>query len=98
LPSCCRRDGKHHCAAMSQRQTSEGMSLKSTSTKCPLFPREAGTLPKHHDPLRIADSVQFSPPISVLARASSGTDGSAHAFLGGETNKRGPPIQLVLSY
>lgn len=44
LPACCRRDGKHHCAmleAFEKQQESAGLSWKSASRKCPLFPKSA---------------------------------------------------------
>jgi hypothetical protein len=34
LPICCRRDGKHHCAAMDMG-SSDGTSLRTVGEKCP---------------------------------------------------------------
>jgi len=36
LPSCCRRDGKHHCAMMAMGEPQENApSLRASSPQCP---------------------------------------------------------------
>ena len=46
LPACCRKGGQHHCAMENMGQPNEvsGLTLKSSSAKCPLFP-QAGAAP-----------------------------------------------------
>jgi hypothetical protein len=38
LPSCCRKNGKHHCAMVAQQATSSESAVLALGSKCPCFP------------------------------------------------------------
>src|SRR5689334_4156165 len=92
LPTCCRRDGKHHCGMqiVSGDQVSSAPSITSLHTKCPLFPKP-GVLPANSKTAVVAirslvapfDSVQFVINRSTFSRPLISNRGAER--------KRGPP-------
>jgi len=91
LPACCRRTGKHHCAAMSgaDQTSSSGQSLKS-GDRCPLF---LGSI-------LVATGIDAFIPIVSLAKFAPTTDHDTIKYISqssGSTSprrshpKRGPP-------
>jgi hypothetical protein len=44
LPTCCRRNGKHHCSMMSMGSPSPGPAVRTIQPKCPYYPA-ANTIP-----------------------------------------------------
>src|SRR5258708_24907648 len=100
LPSCCRRDGKHHCAmteTAASQTPSGGAVVKSTPSKCPLFPCGGSALPDNYKPIRLAESVRYIAPEVVHSDLSPRTHKTPHASPRGEVNKRGPPIDSQLA-
>jgi hypothetical protein len=91
LPACCRRDGKHHCAAMSGsgQTSSTGPWFKSGET-CPFSPGSFITT---------SGSDAFIPVVSAAASASLAdhaallysAPASGRLSLNHSHQKRGPP-------
>lgn len=92
LPSCCRRDGKHHCAMDGAGSPSQPGGPAATS-KCPLFPQSLFT---PHSPS--AATIGFSQrAAAALAATSVSLHASGLSLLLIPTraiHKRGPPRLL----
>lgn len=83
IPACCRRDGSHHCTAMST--TADG--FKAAGAKCPyqhlsIVAPAATAIPHSRQPLRLS----LSPD-----PAWSGETMLVAIRDGGNVSKRGPP-------
>jgi hypothetical protein len=98
LPACCRRNGKHHCAAgmaMAMQIDRSGKQIRTVSEKCPYCPY-ATTAAQGH----------FSPPppngafyASVLSHPSkfAQTEARFRISFDRSRQKRGPPAAAVAS-
>jgi hypothetical protein len=96
LPYCCRRQGAHHCAMDSARNSdlpgTSGPALKAPS-RCPQFP---GSLPATVAPVFVASAVPAQWPAvasgiySSVARREAARAGRLRAQL-----DRGPPFSAL---
>jgi hypothetical protein len=96
LPSCCRRDGKHHCSMMSTTASGSqesGGEIKGTRTRCPLYPAgkaapasAKATTPR---PGFVLEAPVWSHPAAVAQ-----TEARFRLSFGRAWQKRGPPSLL----
>jgi hypothetical protein len=94
LPSCCRKDGKHHCAVQAAGHASES-AVVAISDKCPFFP--------HTSVVRDHEIDAATQAAAVFAGWISHPSGSPQIEAGYRVSyqrshqKRGPPSSSVLS-
>jgi len=91
LPACCRREGKHHCAAMSGsgQTSSTGPSFRSGG-KCPFFPGSFIST-SGSDAFIPVVSAAASAPLADHAALLYSAQASGHSYLTRSNQKRGPP-------
>lgn len=93
VPLCCRKNGKHHCMAMSQEDAeSRGPSLRPILPTCPYRSRT----------LAVSSHVQLVPipivaPVSLQTQSASSSLAAPRprSFQGSQLFDRGPPRQLL---
>lgn len=92
LPICCRRDGKHHCAAMAIG-ASQGNSMRTVGEKCPysIAPPAVLVLPTFTP--STAASV-FAGIVRHPATAPQ-TEAQQRISFDRSRQKRGPPVQSL---
>jgi hypothetical protein len=92
LPTCCRRDGKHHCAmgGVAGTASPEAPSLKRFQPKCPFFPKP-GALPADLRFVIVVGPIIVSP--ADLVRQQVNPSISTPPLIGsrGAERMRGPP-------
>jgi hypothetical protein len=91
LPACCRREGKHHCAAMSGsgQTSSTGPSFKS-GDRCPVFPGSFITSTGSDIFIPVV-SAAASVPLADHAALQYLTQANCHSYPTRSNQKRGPP-------
>src|SRR5690242_15637483 len=87
LPSCCRRDGNHHCAS-NQRDSTSGTLLKAA--RCPVFP-VAKALPGRSFTAGPTDSPAMFAGLVSHPAVHTQTSGFRRRSLDRSSQKRGPP-------
>jgi len=91
LPECCRRTGRHHCAA--NMAPPADRSVNSIGPRCPAFPR-ATAAPTLHDCTPVISS-SLAIPIFVHPSASPQTEARYRIAFARSRQKRGPPASLA---
>src|SRR5947209_7391853 len=91
LPACCRRDGKHHCAA-AMTAPSSGPVLQDSSGKCPRFPGTKFVVPPDNGYVRTASL--FYRVTAFNPRPTGPTAPPYRISISGIHPKRGPPFLL----
>jgi hypothetical protein len=96
IPSCCRRDGKHRCAAMSKGDpdgASADPAIQTAAKRCPYFPKAAAVPAFSQIALTIAVRTTFGPPLtqSSIQRQSESLH---HISFSRCRQKRGPPNKI----
>jgi hypothetical protein len=93
LPICCRRDGKHHCAAMTIGGTSQGTSMETVGEKCPysVAPPAILLLPSFKPSTAVA---VFAGIVQHPAVAPQ-TEAQRRISFDRSRQKRGPPAQSI---
>ena len=93
LPSCCRRDGKHHCAMAAMYGLAgipAGPGFKAIQSKCPLFPTTAVAPVFSKITVVHAAPRAYAPCVLGLTTAVPDETGF-HPVSRGSAQKRGPP-------
>jgi hypothetical protein len=90
LPACCRRDGKHHCAAADQQASPSGVVVKAGWRKCASYPR-GGAVPSHSKTVLLKTSQTGFVPILTYSAVHARIDASYRISLERSHQKRGPP-------
>ena len=96
LPSCCRRNGKHHCAMpemVDQGELPGGPTVQATRPKCPLFPK-AGFVAIFSKTILVSVSPQVGPPHLFHLAIQKKNQNPPRIAFGGSAQKRGPPAIL----
>ena len=96
LPTCCRRNGKHHCAGADmadQQDLPTAPSVKAVQAKCPLFPKTAG-IPALSSPLLLGILTTAALPHSVRTASEKTSENHPHVAFVGLIRQRGPPSKL----
>jgi len=89
LPPCCRRDGKHHCAAM----TAAPASPVFASARCPLFPEAKIAPPNRVASLPRISRIASAAPLDPRALRPQ-TESFCRNSFDRARQKRGPPTSL----
>jgi hypothetical protein len=89
LPSCCRREGKHHCGKTSQPETS-GAALRE---KCPNYP-SVSALPAFSNTTVLNATQIFFASIVKHPTVHSQTEALQRISFSRSSQKRGPPALL----
>ena len=88
LPSCCRRNGEHHCEiTASQAEPGSGQVLKSS--RCPSFPTRVAPANRLVSAMRLTKA-SFSVPLSRPS-AHPQTQSLRQCCFSRMRQKRGPP-------
>src|SRR5450432_724398 len=93
LPSCCRRNGRHNCAAADLADQPARQGVKAIQPKCPFFPK-ANVVPANSNAtlLSVVPRVGATHLFSLTgARPDHHRSGIA---LRGSIRKRGPPTSF----
>jgi hypothetical protein len=96
LPSCCRRDGKHHCHMEDMggsEHTPDGPALKATQPKCPLFPKTQ-VVPVYSKTMLITRALRVGTPHLVNLTIARADDHGPRIAFRDSVRKRGPPSSL----
>jgi hypothetical protein len=93
LPSCCRREGKHHCSMGSETATQEAPALAPVQAKCANYPAASGVpfrgnLAFANNSLSICASLVTYPSVEARMEAQYRVSFSR------TRQKRGPPALL----
>ena len=88
LPACCRRDGKHRCAAM-QSQMHQSGGLKIATTPCAQYPQGKATLAATSSFL--VEHHVASLPFRAVDFVALAEDFLWQSFAGFRQQERGPP-------
>jgi hypothetical protein len=89
LPSCCRREGKHHCGMAGQSETS-GAALRE---KCPNYPG-VSALPAFSNTILLNATQVFFASIVKHPSVQSQTEALQRISFSRSRQKRGPPALL----
>jgi len=95
LPGCCRRLGKHHCAATRAlpREESSGPAFENIGKKCPYFP--AGrVVPAHEYTWLLRATQTISVSIASHPAAPVQSEARYRVSFSRSRQKRGPPFLL----
>ncbi len=92
LPICCRRDGKHHCAAMVMG-TSQGSSMRTVGEKCPysVAPPAILLLPS----FKLSTAAAIFAGIVRHPAAAPQIEAQRRISFDRSRQKRGPPTQSL---
>lgn len=91
LPSCCRKDGKHHCTMTSPDESEEsGGALQSVRPKCPMFPGSTAA-PGHSSAAAARPASLFFASIASHPSAHAQMDAHYSVSFSRSRHKRGPP-------
>lgn len=93
LPSCCRRNGKHHCMMRMMRANIGQRGFTTVSEKCPCCPRGANAV--HSTVNRPEPSEQFYAGIACHPAIAPQTEALLRIALLRSHQKRGPPSLLA---
>lgn len=94
LPSCCRRNGKHHCMMYEkQRPVGTETGIASISAKCPCVPDSTGAVHSAKFTLR-ASAVFYAEAVANPAYAPQTAARFRVSFLRSH-QRRGPPSPLA---
>lgn len=95
LPTCCRRNGKHHCemATMSGDQVPAAPSIKSLQAKCRFFPKP-GAVPVNSKSAIAAIGSLVGPVDRVHFQIAQRSSTVPRITARGTEWKRGPPPSL----
>jgi hypothetical protein len=88
LPACCRRDGKHRCAAM-QSQMHQSGGLKIATAACAQYPQLKAT-PVISGGFVVESNLVLL-AFHALGSVSQAEDLLRHSFVGFRQQERGPP-------
>src|SRR5262249_12099286 len=87
LPTCCRRDGKHHCGTPANDQVP---AFRNLQPRCPLFPKP-NAVPAKSSLAIVAIRSKVAPADRVQLGIQLPSCGSVQKVAPGAERKRGPP-------
>jgi hypothetical protein len=93
LPSCCRREGKHHCAMISMAAAPSGPAVGATHQKCPYFPKP-GSGPTYSKTVLVNAALTIFASISSHPAVQPQTEARYRTSFSRSRQKRGPPVLL----
>ena len=96
LPSCCRRNGKHHCAMVNMTDQGElpaVPTVQAARPKCPLFPK-AGFVAVSSKTKLFSVSPRVGPPHLVRFAVQNKNENPSRIAFRDSGQKRGPPATL----
>ena len=96
LPACCRRMGKHHCAAPVGVEQTSGVGLNTAAVHCASFPGTPAA-PGPHNTMGPGADRRDSIPVFAQLASSTQPRSLYHLSAGGSCPKRGPPSLLEIS-
>jgi hypothetical protein len=88
---CCRRDGKHHCAAMNEAVRPDAPAWNTTQSKCPFVPG-AGFVSGDTRFVLTSAAVGVTPEGPGGAAIQRPSPGHQHVSFDSSLPKRGPPV------
>jgi hypothetical protein len=94
LPSCCRRNGKHHCAMVDiahREGLPADLSLQASGLKCPIFPK-AGFVAVSSKTTVLSVSPRVGPPHFFRLAIHKNNENRPRIAFRGSAPKRGPPV------
>jgi hypothetical protein len=91
LPSCCRREGKHHCSMGSEPANQEGLS--AIQAKCPNYPSTIA-IPGHWSVAFVKNSPSICISILIEPSAEATAEAQYRVSFSRSRQKRGPPSLL----
>ena len=95
LPECCRRSGRHHCAAGMQA-TAADRAVSGIAPKCPSFPK-ATTAP-YPNSLACKTAAETGIPLYTHPASSPQTEARYRVSSTRSRQKRGPPALSLQSF
>jgi hypothetical protein len=95
LPSCCRRDGKHHCAmSMADSPAApSGPAVGATRERCPYFPKP-GSGPTYSKTVLVKAALTIFASITSHPSIQPQTEARYRTSFSRSRQKRGPPELL----
>ena len=96
LPSCCRRNGEHHCAMVDMAgrdRLPAGLSVQARRPKCPLFPK-AGFVAVSSKTTLLTVSPRVGPPHLFRLAIQKKNENRPRIAFRDSAQKRGPPVVL----
>jgi len=94
LPSCCRRNGSHHCAMLDiaeQRESPAGEVMKARQPRCPLYPT-AGVVPAYASSGVLGAAPRVGPPLLSCLKIPRPEGRCSSIALRNSVPQRGPPL------
>jgi hypothetical protein len=95
LPSCCRRDGKHHCSMTNPtegKSQKPSLALKGARAKCPLYP--PGAMPATAKASASHPAFVLPAPAPSQPPAVAQPEARFHLSFSRACQKRGPPLLI----
>ena len=92
LPSCCRREGKHHCS-MDSADPSSGLALKAIQPKCANYPATSAA-PANWNLALFKDSLSISASLVSYPSLQARAEAQYRVSFSRSRQKRGPPTPL----
>jgi hypothetical protein len=96
VPSCCRRNGEHHCYMVDMADRGElptGPTVEATRPKCLLFPK-AGLLAASPKTTLLCVSPRVGPPLLFRLAIQKKNENRPRIAFRSSAQKRGPPSIL----
>jgi hypothetical protein len=93
LPSCCRRDGAHHCMGSATLELHGGTGLSALKQKCPSYPKAIAVVGTGQFFL-VPTQAAFA-EIAAHPTAQPQTEARYRISFGRSRQKRGPPSLLL---
>jgi hypothetical protein len=92
LPSCCRRDGMHHCAMSGamDNESSSGPAFRPIHQKCPCFPATT-VAPAHSNIVFLKAPAAAFACLQTHAAVQTQTEARYRVSFSRSRQKRGPP-------
>src|SRR5215813_2815752 len=93
LPTCCRRDGKHHCAGAARTDEApvKAPALQNLQPKCSVFPGP-GAVPANSKIAIVAIRSKVAPADHLELRMQPRSCSPVRTVVPGAERKRGPPL------
>jgi hypothetical protein len=93
LSECCRRNGRHHCAAGMTDEAGNSRTVSAIAPKCPSFPRAIAA--PHSTGMKFVAVLNSGIPVFAMQSSAPQTEARYHISYARSRQKRGPPINLL---
>ena len=96
LPSCCRRNGKHHCMMhLMERLSGKQSGIASVSEKCPCMPASTGAI--HSASYKPEPGARFYGEVARHPSRAPQTEAQYRLSFLRSRQKRGPPTSSFMA-